>query len=92
ACGFQLAFIAGHMPAYLMDGGLGLEEASAALAIISLSNVAGTYLAGHLGGVMRRKYLLSGLYFVRAASMVVFVALPLTPISVYAFSFVMGFL
>jgi len=92
ACGFQLAFIAGHMPAYLIDGGLGLEEASAALAIISLSNVAGTYLAGHLGGVMRRKYLLSGLYFVRAAAMAVFVVMPLSPISVYLFSFVMGFL
>lgn len=90
ACGFQLAFIAGHMPAYLVDKGLGPREASAALAIISLANVVGTYLCGHLGGVMRRKYLLSGIYIVRSAAMILFVTIPLTDISVYVFSAVMG--
>jgi len=92
ACGFQLAFIAGHLPAYLIDGGLGPEVAGGALAAISLANVAGTYLAGHLGGAMRRKHLLAGLYFVRAGAILVFAALPLSPAGVYAFAFVMGFL
>lgn len=92
ACGFQLAFIATHMPAYLLDNGLGAMEASAALALISLANVVGTYMCGYLGGFMRRKYLLSGVYFARSAAMILFVALPLTNISVYAFSIAMGLL
>ena len=90
ACGFQLAFIAGHMPAYLMDKGMGPREAGIALAIISLANIIGTYLSGYLGGLMRRKYLLSGIYIVRSAAMILFVALPVSEVTVYAFSFVMG--
>jgi MFS family permease len=90
ACGFQLAFIAGHMPAYLMDQGMGPREAGIALAIISLANIVGTYLSGYLGGLMRRKYLLSGIYIVRSAAMILFVALPVSEVTVYAFSFVMG--
>jgi MFS family permease len=90
ACGFQLAFIAGHMPAYLMDKGMGPREAGIALALISLANIIGTYLSGYLGGLMRRKYLLSGIYIVRSAAMILFVALPVSEVTVYAFSFVMG--
>jgi MFS family permease len=90
ACGFQLAFIAGHMPAYLMDKGMGPREAGIALALISLANIIGTYLSGYLGGLMRRKYLLSGIYLIRSAAMILFVALPVSEITVYAFSFVMG--
>lgn len=90
ACGFQLAFIAGHMPAYLMDKGMGPREAGIALAIISLANIIGTYLSGYLGGLMRRKYLLSVIYLVRSAAMILFVALPVSEVTVYTFSFVMG--
>lgn len=92
ACGFQLAFIAGHMPAYLMDNGVGLQQAGIALALISLANVIGTYVCGYLGGFMRRKYVLSVLYLIRSAAMILFVAFPITEISVYLFSFVMGLL
>ncbi|WP_114811379.1 MFS transporter [Paraburkholderia kururiensis] len=90
ACGFQLAFIASHMPAYLLDHGLTARHASTALAIIALANTAGTFLCGYAGGFLRRKYLLSAIYFVRAAAMLMFVVLPLTPVSLYVFSFVMG--
>jgi MFS family permease len=90
ACGFQLAFIAGHMPAYLMDKGMGPREAGIALAVISLANIIGTYMSGYLGGLMRRKYLLSIIYLVRSAAMILFVALPVSEVTVYAFSFVMG--
>lgn len=92
ACGFQLAFIASHMPAYLMDGGLGPREASIALALITLSNIVGTYLGGYLGGFLRRKYVLAATYAARAVAMALFVALPLTPLSTYIFSLVMGLL
>jgi MFS family permease len=92
ACGFQLAFIGGHLPAYLADKGLGAKEAGAALAIITLANAIGTYACGYLGSFLRCKYVLSVLYLVRAGAMTLFVAFPLTPISLYLFSFAMGLL
>jgi Arabinose efflux permease len=90
ACGFQLAFIATHLPAYLADRGLDASHAVVALAIIALANVAGTYYCGLLGGMFRRKYLLSGVYLVRAAAMALFVWLPPSPWTLYAFACIMG--
>jgi MFS family permease len=90
ACGFQLAFIGAHMPAYLLDKGLEARQAGAALAIIALANVIGTYTCGYLGGFMRRKYLLSAIYLIRSLAMILFLLLPLSGASVYAFCFVMG--
>src|SRR5690606_8354612 len=73
ACGFQLAFIAGHLPAYLMDRGMTAQHGVTALALIALANIAGTYVCGYLGGRYRRKYLLAGLYMVRTAAIAIFV-------------------
>lgn len=66
--------------------------AVAGLAIIALSNVAGTYCCGLLGGMYRRKYLLSGIYLVRSLVMALFVLLPLTTWSLYLFCAAMGFI
>ena len=92
ACGFQLAFIATHLPAYLRDNGLGGREAMAGLALIALTNVIGTYYSGVIGMRWRRKRLLAGLYIARAAAIALFIALPLSPLTLYAFCAVMGFL
>jgi MFS family permease len=92
ACGFQLAFIASHMPAYLLDKGLSARDAVSGLAIIALANVVGTFFWGYVGDFYRRKYLLSGLYIARSSAMALFVLLPLSPLSVYVFCAVMGFL
>ena len=51
---------------------MGPREAGIALAVISLANIIGTYLSGYLGGLMRRKYLLSVIYLVRSAAMILF--------------------
>lgn len=90
ACGFQLAFIGTHLPAYLMDKGLRASDAVAALAIIALTNVMGTYVCGVLGGRHRRKYLLAGIYLLRTAAIALFVLLPLSSWTVYVFAAVMG--
>ena len=92
ACGFQLAFIATHLPAYLLDKGLQPANAVAALAIIALANTAGTYCFGLLGARFRRKNILSTIYLVRTAAMALFVLLPLSPASLYVFAAVMGFI
>ena len=91
ACGFQLAFIGTHLPSYLMDKGLRASDAVAALAIIALTNVMGTYVCGVLGGRHRRKYLLAGIYLLRTAAIALFVLLPLSSWTVYVFAAVMGF-
>jgi MFS family permease len=91
SCGFQLAFLAVHLPAYLQDGGLPATAAVMAIAIIALSNAIGTYLCGYLGDLYRRKYVLSIVYASRTAAMIAFVMLPLSTASVYIFAFIMGF-
>jgi MFS family permease len=90
ACGFQLAFIAGHLPAYLLDKGLGGRSAVLALFIIAFANVPGTYLCGMLGARFRRKELLAYLYLFRSLLMGAFVLLPLSETTVFVFSFLIG--
>lgn len=92
ACGFQLAFIAAHLPAYLVDRGLPARDAVIALAVIALANVAGTYACGQLGNHMRRQRLLAFIYLLRAAAIALFLLLPLQPWSVYLFAGIMGFI
>ncbi|WP_414647436.1 MFS transporter [Castellaniella sp.] len=92
ACGFQLAFIATHLPAYLLGHGLSLEQAGTALALIALANIFGTYACSRSAGIWRIKHLLAGLYAVRVAAMLLFLAVPVTAASAYAFALVMGFL
>lgn len=91
ACGFQLSFVATHLPPYLLDKGMGPADAVAALAIIALTNVVGTYVFGMLGATHRKKHLLAGIYLVRTAAMALFVLLPISPLSLYLFAAVMGF-
>ena len=89
-CGFQVVFIGVHMPSYLKDKSLPPEVASYALALIGLFNVFGTYAAGALGQRMPKKNILAGIYFARALVIAIFISLPLSPLSVYIFSAVMG--
>jgi MFS family permease len=91
ACGFQLAFIAGHLPSYLIDKGLDGRSAVIALSIIALANIPGTYAWGLLGAKFRRKHLLAYIYLFRSLAMAVFVSLPPNELTVYVFSFLMGF-
>jgi len=91
-CGFHVVFIAVHLPSYLKDNGLTPGVASTALALIGLFNVFGTYGAGVIGQHWPKRYLLSSIYILRSAAIVIFVSVPLSPWSVYLFSAVMGLL
>ena len=91
-CGFQILFISVHFPAYLVDQRLSAETGMAALALIGLFNIFGTFLWGWLGHRYTKKYVLAALYFTRAVAVAVFIALPITPVSVYGFASVIGFL
>jgi predicted MFS family arabinose efflux permease len=91
-CGFQVVFIGVHMPSYLKDKGLSPEVASMALALIGLFNVFGTYAAGVLGQRLAKRKILSFIYLMRSVCIVLFLVVPLTPMSVYIFASAMGLL
>ncbi len=91
-CGFQVVFIGVHMPSYLKDHGLAPQVASYSLALIGLFNVFGSYASGALGQRLPKKYSLAFIYLTRAVVISVFLLVPLSPMSVYIFSAVMGLL
>lgn len=91
-CGFQLAFITTHFPAYLADKGLGGSLASWAIGMVGLFNVVGAYMAGVWGGRYSKKNLLSAVYFGRGLVTLLFVLAPLTPANVLLFGAGMGLL
>jgi predicted MFS family arabinose efflux permease len=91
-CGFQVVFIGVHMPSYLKDHGLSPQVASFSLALIGLFNVFGTYTSGVLGQRMPKKNILAFIYLARSVVISAFLLVPLSPMSVYLFSAVMGLL
>ncbi len=105
SCGYQLAFITAHFPAFvtemcgpILPGGalhsIGITTTSAlgavSIALIGAANVGGTLFAGWLGNRYSKKYLLAGIYTARTVVAAVFILLPITPMSVIIFSVVMG--
>ena len=89
-CGFQLQFITVHMPAYLVDRGLSAQIGGWTIATIGLFNIIGSVTAGWLGDRMPKRFLLSTIYFIRAAAILAFISFPVTPFTCIAFGVVMG--
>jgi MFS family permease len=91
-CGFQLAFITIHMPAYLVDRGLSAAVGGWTIAVIGLFNIVGSLASGWLGSLMPKRYILSFIYFARAAAVLAFISFPVTPVTSILFGAVMGLL
>ena len=91
-CGFHVLFIATHLPSYLTDQNISPTVSSWALACIGLFNILGSYVFGYLGGIMRQKYILSVLYFLRSVVICLFVIIPLSPVTAVMFGAAIGFL
>jgi MFS family permease len=91
-CGFQLAFTTVHLPSYLVDRGLSAEVGGWTLATIGLFNIVGSLASGYLGGRMPKRYILSTIYFARAASILVFITLPPSTATTLVFGAVTGLL
>jgi predicted MFS family arabinose efflux permease len=91
-CGWHVAFIAVHLPAYLGDNGIGTGIAAWCLALVGLFNVVGSYTAGVLGGRLSKKGCLSFLYAARAVLILLFITLPLSVTTALVFSAIMGLL
>jgi MFS family permease len=91
-CGFQLAFITVHMPAYLVDRGLSAEIGGWTIAVIGLFNIIGSLYSGWLSGRMPKRYILAAIYFLRAAAIAAFITFPVTPVTALVFGASMGLL
>ena len=91
-CGFQLAFITVHLPAYLVDRGVPVEIGGWVIATIGLCNIIGSLSVGWLQNRMPKRYILSALYLIRALAIIAFISFPITTFSAIAFGVVTGLL
>jgi predicted MFS family arabinose efflux permease len=91
-CGFQVAFITAHFPAYLGDIGIEAKYAAISLALIGFFNIFGSLGAGIVGQKYSKPYLLAYIYIGRSIAVTLFLLLPQTPFSVIVFASVMGVL
>ena len=91
-CGFHVAFIGAHLPAYLGDKGLPEFVAAGALALIGAFNILGSMTFGWLGDRFSRKNMLSLIYFGRAVVILFFLLAPVSQTSALVFGGAMGFL
>jgi MFS family permease len=91
-CGFHIAFVGTHLPAYLRDQGLSPGVGALSLALIGLFNIAGSWLWGAWGSKGSKTRLLALLYGLRAAAILIFILVPLSPASALIFAATFGFL
>lgn len=91
-CGFQVAFITAHFPAYIRDIGIDARYAVIALALIGFFNVIGSLASGVIGQKYSKPMFLAWIYIARSVAVAVFLLLPQTPTSVVVFAIVMGLL
>jgi MFS family permease len=91
-CGFQLAFITTHLPAYLKDVGIDPKIGLWVLALIGLFNIIGSIGASYVMTRMPRRYLLAGIYMLRSVAIVALMVFPPSPFLVLAFGAAMGLL
>ena len=104
SCGFQLAFITAHFPAFIAEASSPILEGSIislvcnsveglgalSMALIGFFNIIGCIVAGAVGKGYSKKYYLSLIYTGRTIAAILFIILPITPMSVAIFSMVMG--
>ena len=105
SCGFQLAFITAHFPAFVTEAcatidpngilaKLGVKNTAdlgaVSIAVIGVFNIIGTITAGALGGKYSKRLLLAGIYMARTLLFSWFILTPMTPVTVLIFSSLIG--
>src|ERR1700724_611448 len=84
-CGFQLAFITVHLPAYLSDRGVSAQTGGWVIAAIGLFNIVGSLSVGWLQNRFPKRYILSVLDLARAVSIAAFISFTITTFSAIMF-------
>lgn len=91
-CGFHVAFMATHLPAYITSVGLSPFVGATALSLIGFFNIIGSFAAGWLGGRFRKKKVLSAIYLARSIAIAFLMILPTSDVTVYLFASAFGLL
>lgn len=91
-CGFQVAFITAHFPAYIGDIGIDARYAVIALALIGFFNIIGSLASGFIGQRYSKPIFLAIIYILRSVLVTAFLLLPQTPATVIIFAVLMGLL
>lgn len=91
-CGFQVVFVATHLPKYVADNGVPEHAAAWALSMVGLFNIFGTLACGWLGDRYAKKNVLSIFYLLRSAVIILFLIVPISTFSVVAFGALIGLL
>jgi predicted MFS family arabinose efflux permease len=105
SCGFQLAFVTAHFPAFVTEAcatidpngilaKMGVRDTAdlgaVSIAVIGIFNIIGTVTAGALGGRFSKRLLLASIYFARTLLFAWFILTPMTPVTVIIFSIFIG--
>lgn len=91
-CGFHVAFIMVHLPAFAIDQGLPSWVGPFALSVVGIANIVGTYIAGQSGRFIEKRRGLSLIYFGRSVIFLGFLFLPMTPVTVITLCGLLGLL
>lgn len=89
-CGFHIAFLVTHLPGEVQLCGLPAQVASWSLALIGLSNIAGSLAAGWAVQRYRSKYVLAWMYGSRALLVALYLMAPKTAMTFYIFAVGLG--
>ena len=91
-CGFHITLVGTHVPKYVIDRGLDDWTAAMILSLVGFFNIFGSLLSGYMSTKMSKKIILSGIYFLRGISIILFISLPASNLTAFLFGASFGFL
>ena len=91
-CGFHVSFIMVHLPSFTIDKGLQSWVGPAALSVVGIANIIGTYIVGRSGPYIEKHRALTFIYLGRAFVFLGFLFLPITPVTVIVMCGLLGLL
>ena len=91
-CGLHVALISNYLPVFTKLKGLETTIAATGLTLIGIFNMMGTLISGKISGIIKKKYVLSFIYFSRSIVIFFLLILPTNNFVVIGFSCLIGLL
>ena len=91
-CGLHVALISNYLPVFTKLKGLETTIAATGLTLIGIFNMMGTLISGKISGIIKKKYVLSFIYFSRSIVIFLLLMLPTNNFVVIGFSCLIGLL
>ena len=91
-CGLHVALISNYLPVFAKLNGLETSIAATGLTLVGIFNMIGTLISGKVSGIIKKKFILSFIYFTRSIAIFLLLVLPTTNFIIISFSCVIGLL